>query len=233
MVAAIGARQLDLFRRGGGADHGGAQMFRPLAGDLAHPARGGMEHDGLALFDPEGAAQKILRGHALQHAGGRHFIADIGGQLDQLFGGHIVGFGVGADGAGAIADAIARLVAGDALAHRFHDTGGFRPQTRRHGQRIKSAAMVDINEIDADGGVMHAHLAGAGRGQVKILVFQDFGAAGFFDAYGFHGNPQERFRKDFAGRKWRCGYWPGPPSPCRNACRPPARRHASSGDSGG
>jgi valyl-tRNA synthetase len=29
------------------------------------------------------------------------------------------------------------------------------------------------------------------------------------------------------GRRWRCGYWRGRPSPCRNAPRPPAQRHGS------
>jgi hypothetical protein len=35
---------------------------------------------------------------------------------------------------------------------------------------------VDVLEVQADGGVADAHFAGSGRGQVKVLELQDFGA---------------------------------------------------------
>ena len=60
-------------------------MLGPLAGDLADPAGGGMEHDGLARFHGMDAAQQILRGHAFEHGGGGDFVADAIRQLHQLF----------------------------------------------------------------------------------------------------------------------------------------------------
>ena len=79
--------------------------------------------------------------------------------------GDIVGFGIGADGAAAIADAVAHLEAGDALAQRLHHAGRFRAQAGRQRQRIKPGAVIGVDEIDADGGVPDPHLARPGAGR--------------------------------------------------------------------
>jgi hypothetical protein len=76
MVAAVGARQRGLFLRTDGADHRCAQMLQPLAGDQPDPAGGGMEQDGLAGLHPEGAADQIMHGHALQHHAGGLGVGD-------------------------------------------------------------------------------------------------------------------------------------------------------------
>ena len=47
--------------------------------------------------------------------------------------------------------------------------------------------MIGIDEIDPDGIVAHADLTGRRRRQLDIMQRENFGAAGFGKADGFHG----------------------------------------------
>jgi hypothetical protein len=147
MGAAIGLRQGDLFRRGGGADDGGAQMFGPLHRDLADAAGSGMEDDGLARLHGMNLAQQILRRHALEQNRGGGFIADAVGNFHQPGGGHVGGSGIRTDKAAGVADAVTGFEARDRIAQRFDHAGGLRTQARRHGQRVKPGAMVRVDEL--------------------------------------------------------------------------------------
>ena len=62
-----------------GADHRGADMVQPLAGDEADAAGGGVEQYGVALVDLEGTADEILHRHALQHHRRGSLIVDVVG----------------------------------------------------------------------------------------------------------------------------------------------------------
>ena len=64
-----------------GADDGGAEMVRPLAGDEADAAGRGVDQADRALADLVGAVEQILHGHALEHHAGGLLVADIVGQL--------------------------------------------------------------------------------------------------------------------------------------------------------
>ena len=95
-------------------------------------------------------------------------------------------FGIGADGASAIADAVANRQAGHAVADRFDKARRFHAETRGKGYRVKTRTMIGIDEIDADGGVAHARLAPSRRRQVDILVLQHIGAACLLEPDGLH-----------------------------------------------
>ena len=66
-----------------GADHGGADMGEPLAGDQPDAAgRRVPEHDAV-LRNRIGLLHEIAHGHALQHHRRRGLVGDIGRQLHQ------------------------------------------------------------------------------------------------------------------------------------------------------
>ena len=52
---------------------------------------------------------------------------------------------------------------------------------QRHGQRIQAAALVHINEVQADGFVANANLARARLAHGHVNELELFGAAVFFD----------------------------------------------------
>jgi len=104
---------------------------------IGQTAGGGMKHDGLARFHRMDAADQILRGHALEQHGGGQFIADAVGEAHQPVGHDIVGLGIGADHAAGIADAVAHLEAGNALAHR-----------RDHTAALNRLAVVQYAEVN-------------------------------------------------------------------------------------
>ena len=81
--AAMGLRELRLLVAADGADHGGAEMFGPLAEDQADAAGRGMQQDGIAGFDPIGLADQILRRQALQHHRGGGLVVDTVGQFNR------------------------------------------------------------------------------------------------------------------------------------------------------
>ena len=66
-MAAVRPRELRLLRAADGADHGRAEVARPLAGDQPDAAGGRMDQHGVAGADLVGAPQQVLGGHALEH----------------------------------------------------------------------------------------------------------------------------------------------------------------------
>ena len=65
MGAAVRARDLGLLVGADGADHGHADGARPLAGDQADAAGGGVVQDRLAALERIDLAEQVLRRHAL------------------------------------------------------------------------------------------------------------------------------------------------------------------------
>eukprot|EP01132_Coremiostelium_polycephalum_P020350 gene20351-biopygen11280 len=87
-------------------------------------------------------------------------------------------FAVGAQRAAAVGHAIADLELSDFAAHRINHAGTFCAQARRQGRWcIQAAAEIGVDEVQANGLVLHANLLRAGfcRGVVHIL--KHFGAA--------------------------------------------------------
>ena len=126
--------------------------------------------------------QQVLGGHALEHHRRGLAVVDAVGELDQPFCGHEAGLrigprrpGVGDAGAGGeIIDAVA-----DGLddARRLHADG-----RRKRRQRIEPGAVVDVDEVEADGGVPDTRLAGAGIADRDLLPDHLLGAAGLVNA---------------------------------------------------
>ncbi len=181
MVAAIGLGQLGLVLRSDGADHGGAEMLAPLPEDLADAAGRGMHQDGLAGLHPVGAAQEILRRQSLQQHRRRGPVVDPGRQLDQPLGGEQASLGIGAHRPRAIAGAIARLELAHPLAHRLDHAGGLEADARRQRERIEAAAVIGVDEVEADRRVADADLAGAGLADRDLLPAHRLGSAGLMN----------------------------------------------------
>jgi len=137
-----------------------------------------MDQDGVAGLHRTGAAQEVLRGHALQHHRRASLEVDRVGQLDQAVGRHVAQFRVGADRAAGIGDAVAYLEIGHRAAHLLDHAGGFEADAGRHRQRIGTAAVVNVDVIEADGMVPHACLAGRRVADADFFPAQHFGTAG-------------------------------------------------------
>ena len=107
-----------------GADHGGAQLLGPLAGDEAHPAGGGVEQDGVAGLHLDGLAQQVLGGHPLEHHGRGRAIVDLGGQRHQPVGRQHPLLAVGARSPAGVGHPVAHPQAADPRAHLAHHARG-------------------------------------------------------------------------------------------------------------
>ena len=184
MVAAIGLALRHHVGRCGGTNDAGAQVLGPLHPDLAHAAGRGMKDDGLARLHRMDPAQQILRRHALQQHGGSNLVADAVRNLHQPRRRDVHRLGIGADEAAGIADPVTGLEGGDAVADGLHHAGGFRAQARRQRQGVEPGAVIGVNEVHTDGGVLHPHFAGRGRRQLHIHILQHIAAAGLFKTDG-------------------------------------------------
>ncbi len=183
VVTAVGTRQFGLLVAAHRADHGRAQMPRPLAGDQSDSAGGGVQQDGIARLHPVGAPQQVLSGHALQHHGGGGALVDGVGQRHHPVGGDQSDFGVSADRRTGVGHPVAGLEFGHALADRFHPPRAFhaqRPGQRR--QRIQAGTVIDIDVVEPDGGMAHPELAGAGIADLDFFPAQDFGTTVLMNA---------------------------------------------------
>ncbi len=141
-----------------------------------------MEQRGLPRADLERAQQQIFDGDALEKAGRRRPVVDAVGEPDHAVGRDQAIFGIGAGGSVLIDDAVADLERGHPLAQLVDHAGGFRP--RREGQLgalVDAGAVVDVDEIDADGGVAQAHLAGGGLRHGHLDPLHHFRSAELFD----------------------------------------------------
>jgi hypothetical protein len=114
-----------------GADHGRAEMLRPLAEDEADAPCCGMQQDGIAGFDAIGLADQILHRQALEHHGGRGLVIDPFGQFQQTIGRNQPRFGIGAKRSIAVGDAVARLQIADAGSDFFDHAGALAAQPAR------------------------------------------------------------------------------------------------------
>jgi hypothetical protein len=82
---------------------------------------------------------------------------------------------------GEICDPVARCEIGDAFTHRLDDSRTLGPHQDWGGGRIKTGAIIDIDEIDADGLVADAQLAHAWGGKFDILAFDGIDTAWLAD----------------------------------------------------
>ena len=84
-----------------------------------------------------------------------------------------------------VGHAIADAKAAHLPADRGDDARGLASETRGHDFcGYRPGAVVDVDEVEADGGVLHLHFADARRGNFDVFEPEDFGSSGFVDAYG-------------------------------------------------
>ena len=168
------------------ADHGGAEMLRPLADDEADPAGGGVDQDGLARLHHMGAADQVPRGHALEHHRRGLLVGDAVGHRHQPVGRHHPRLGIGAERPAGIGDAVAGLEAADAGPDLLDDAGALAAEAARQRHRVEAAALIGVDVVEADRGVPEPHLAGAGLADLDLLPVQHLGAAGLLETDRLH-----------------------------------------------
>ena len=181
MVAAVGPGQRRLLVAGHGADHGRAQRGGPLADDQPDAAGRGVYQYRVARPDLVDVADQIARGHALQHHRRRGAVVDRVRQLDHPVRSDQPGFGIGADGR-CVGDPVARFQMGDAGADRIDDTRRLHARHERQRQRVEAGAVIDIDVVQPDCGLLQPDLAGTRLADLDLVPLQHFGTAGLMDS---------------------------------------------------
>ena len=131
-----------------------------------------------------GAADEVLRGHALEHHRGCGVEVDGVGEMDQAVRGDDAGGGVGADRAAGIGDAVAGFDGGDVVADGHDGAGAFHAGGGGEGGFIEAGAEIDVDIVEADGGVFDEGFAGTGVRRGDVLPFHHLRAAGRVEADG-------------------------------------------------
>ena len=184
----MGLREFCFLVAADGADDGSAEMLCPLAQDRADAAGGRMQQDGVAGFDAISLADQVLHRQAFQHHRRRRLVVDAIGQLEQAIGGNQSRLGIGAERRGTVCNAIARLQISDAGSDFFDHARGLAAQAAWQLHRIKSGAIIDVDEVQSDRGVADARLPGTGLADAYFLPDEDIGSAGAVKADGVrHG----------------------------------------------
>src|SRR5207248_9580791 len=81
-----------------------------------------------------------------------------------------------------------RLQISDAGSDFFDHARGLAAQAAWQLHRIKSGAIIDVDEVQSDRGVADARLPGTGLADAYFLPDDDIGSAGAVNAYGVrHG----------------------------------------------
>ena len=178
--------QCRLFRRSDRADGGCTNGSEPLSENEADTAGGRMHQNGVARLHRIGGIHQKMHCQALEQTTGSLFVGNDIRQYDEAIGLDQPVFGVSTV-ATDIGDAIARLHIAHAFAHRFHHARGFSAggeRLRRPG--IEAAAEIDVDEIDADGGMTQQHLAGAGLSHRHLAPLHGIGVARCVENNSFH-----------------------------------------------
>ncbi len=160
------------------ADQRRAERTCPLAGDEADAARSRVKEHHRFGAHAKGLAKEVANRHAPQHDRRRGLVADLSRQLDETVGRDEALLRVAAEDAG-IGDPVADLDIDHVLADREHFPCPFRADHgRKRWQRVESRAVVDVDEIHADGALADQRLAGAGRADVDRLPDERLGTTG-------------------------------------------------------
>jgi hypothetical protein len=163
-IAAGGAGCARLVLGRDGSDHAGTQRLRPLAEQQADAARGGVHQQRLTGAHGVRAVQEIFRGHPFQHQRGGALGVDVVGQHDDMSCGQRAHADIGARRDAGVGHAIAGQQVRDAVADVQNLAGGFHAGRRRWlDEAVLARAHIDVDVVDADGGVADADLAAAWR----------------------------------------------------------------------
>ena len=138
----------------------------------------------MVRLDLECLVQQVPDRQPLQHQDRALLVGDVVGQLDQFFPGNVALAGVAAE-IEIIGDAVAGVKIGHAGPNCDNLAGGFVAGDERQPRRlVEAGAVIDVDEIQADGMLADVHLAGSRRGHIHGLVNQGFRAPYLVHAHG-------------------------------------------------
>jgi hypothetical protein len=183
-LRAIGQCQCALGIAARGANQAQTQGLGPLASDQAHATGGGMEQHKVTGFEAtlgQRALEQVLGRQAFEHHGRTGLERNRIGQLAHALGGHHTHFAIAAGWLAGISCTVAHLQVRHALAHGFHHTRALHAQLEWHGQGVQAAALVHVNEIQANGFVADADLTRARLTHRDIDQLHDFGTTVLVD----------------------------------------------------
>ena len=160
------------------ADDPRTERARPLAEQQPDAARGGMHEDPIVAADFVCAPQQVMRGEPLEHERRRLLVADAARHLDETLRGDVAQIGITAGLSEHVGDTVTHPEAAHATTDRRDRARGLAAETtgQRHG--VEPDAVVDVDVIEADGGMAHQHLTGRRQTRIEILEDQRLGTAG-------------------------------------------------------
>jgi hypothetical protein len=148
-----------------------------------------MDEDDVALLDPVGLAQKILRGEPLEHHRRACLVGNPARQLDQQPRFDIVLLGIAAAPAG-IGDPVARFQTLLDLRSDLDDLAcSLAAKRERQARRIETDALIDVHVVDPNRMLAHPDLPPARRRQLDLLEPHDLRTACLMDTDRAHGYP--------------------------------------------
>ncbi|MDT4819728.1 hypothetical protein FQZ97_528520 [compost metagenome] len=180
-------RGLALLRGARGGDQLQAEGARPLAGDQADPASGGVEQHEIArhqVFHRAAAGQQVAGRPALEHHRRAGLEGDRLRQPAQAHRRHQAHVAVGAGRKAGVGRPVPHPQVLHARADRLDHPGALHAELQRERQAIQPLALVDVEEIHPDGVVTDAHLARAGLADRNLDQAQRLRPAGLVDADG-------------------------------------------------
>src|SRR5271170_2079774 len=137
-----------------------------------------MDQNNVAAFHRVNVMQQETRGHALRQQGGGGLVAQKWWKLNEKIGPHRPNRRIRARRGASVADAIAgshvRYPRPDAL----DEAGGFEAENSRRGHQVKAAsATVNVNKVDANGGLPNSRFARSWISGEDLLHLQYFRSA--------------------------------------------------------
>ena len=116
-----------------------------------------------------------MRGAALQRQRGGGLEVDTVWHASGLGRGHDEPLGVGARRRSSGGDAVAGREAGHTFTDLEHRARGLGARNERRGHLVHAAALVDLDEVDADRGGLDEQLAGRGPRMLDLSKLEHFG----------------------------------------------------------
>ncbi len=181
-------RERALVRAARGRDQLETERARPSTRDQADAAGGRVPHDRVAALERAERRprprEQIRDGHALEHHRGAARAVDVVRKPDDGRRVHHARGRVAAGLAARVRDAIADRDVRDAGADRFDDPGALGAEHRGQRDRVQPAAVIAVDEVDADRLVADAHLARTGIADLDVGELQHVGTTGAIDLDG-------------------------------------------------
>src|ERR1022692_1731750 len=165
-----------------------AERASPLRQQRAHAAGSGMEQNVVLRLHAVSPAQQVFGRETFEHQCRALLIADGGRQLDQSRGRNIALLAVRPAGRLYVRHALPYAQAAHAAPQRDDDPGGLAPGYFRQRPRIQAAAVIDIDEVDADRRMAQLHFATRRRRELLALPLEHLGTAVLVEDYGVGGN---------------------------------------------